>query len=114
MKKWMWLTAPIAVVGLALVLWGGAVFAQEAARVPFMHSGNWTGMAGYCQNTTGMMGTGGMMNGGGMMGGFAATGANWTEMQSYCQNATQNGSGMMNGGMMRGGGMMSGGGMMGR
>ena len=75
MKKWMWLTVPVAVVGLALAFWGGAVFALEPtnSRVPVALSGNGTEMADYCRSAGGM---GGMMDG-------TTAGVNWTEMQNY-------------------------------
>jgi len=105
MKKWMWITVPVAVVALAVVLWGGSVFAQEPAIAPVAFSGNSTGMADYCRSAGGMSGMGGMMDGT-----TATTSVNRTEMQNYCQNA----GGMMGAGNMTGHiGMMSGG-MMGR
>lgn len=102
MKKWTWLTVPVAVMGLALVFWGGTVLAQEPAKAQVAFSGNSTGMAGYCRD---------------LMDDYqAAPGANWTEMRNYCQNASgmMGAGGMMVGGNMTGpGGMMNGGGMMG-
>ncbi len=91
-------------MGLALVFWGGTVFAQEPAnsRAQVALSGNGTEMADYCRSAGGM---GGMMNGT-----TAVAGANLTEMQNYCQNA----GGMMGSGNMTGHGGMMGGGMMGR
>ena len=111
MKKWMLLTVPVAVVGLALAFWGGAVFAQEPAnpQSPVVRSGNWTEMADYCRSAGGMSGMGGMMDRT-----TAATSVNWTEMQDYCQNAGgMMGTGNMSGGMMSHAGMMGDGGMMG-
>ncbi len=97
MKKWMWLTVPAATAGLALVFWGGAVFAQEPVNPQgqFAGSGNWTGMQDYCR---------------GIMSGNTTATINRTEMRSYCQNA----GGIMGAGNITGGGMMSGGGSFGR